>query len=235
MKVDNEKKFDALLKNALEEYILEDINKQLEDLADIEEPQYTEVHKKYIDDFFKKGKNKKKSVWKTWRGVAAVFLCCCMFFNQSITAGIKKIYNNISTEQTDVSFNIKKKPMYIEYDLNAFPEEWRVLYIPNHMINGYLVNKIVGDSSMIEITFSNAVGDEVIYTLSKEECVDFSGIDYEEIYIDDTKGYYYSGENENTLILVYEEEEMSYIRFEANELKKEELIWIAKNNTYFYR
>ena len=231
VKEDN-KKFDLMLKNALEKYLMEEVDKQLEGFENIEDPGYSEEHKKFIEDFFEREKNRKKSNWKKWGGVAAVFLCCCIFFNQNITAEIKEIFNNVSTKQTEISFDVKKKAMYVKYDLNAFPEGWDVLFLPNDMINGYVVEKMKGNESEVQIMFANTKGEELLYILSKEKLKITEGF-YETIDIKGTKGYYF--EDINKLILECEREGLSYVQIESNALEKNDLIWIAKNIVYVYR
>lgn len=225
VKEDN-KKFDLMLKNALEKYLMEEVDKQLEGFEDLEDPGYSEEHKKFIEDFFEREKNRKKSNWKKWGGVAAVFLCCCIFFNQNITAGIKKVFNNVSTKQTEISFDVKKKAMYVEYDLNAFPEGWDVLFLPNDMINGYVVEKMEGNESKVKIIFANTKGDELLYTLSKEDLKLTEDV-YETINIKEKVGYYFG--NTNELILECNREGISYVKMETSTLEKEDLVWIAKN------
>ena len=231
MKEDN-KNFELLLKNALEEYLMEDVGKQLEGFEDLEDPEYSEEYKQFIEGFFEREKNRKKNNWKKWGSVAAVFLCCCIFFNQSITASIKKVFNNVSTKQTEISFDVKKKAMYVEYDLNAFPDGWDVLFLPNDMINGYVVKKIEGDGLKIQIKFANSKGEELLYTLYKEE-LRLPGDFYEFIEIKNVKGYYF--EKLNQLILECEREGLSYVQIETDDLEKNDIIWIAKNIVYVYR
>lgn len=69
----------------------------------------------------------------------------------------------ISTKQTEASFNIKKESMYVQYDFNVFPTEWDIIYLPNDMIGDYVVDKVEGDNSKIEIVFVNSVGDMVFF------------------------------------------------------------------------
>ena len=231
MKIDDNKD-DLIIKKLLEEYLIEDVEKQMESFGELEEPNYSEEHKKFINEFFEKVKNKKKKRWKKWGSVAAVVWVCVIMFNQNITAEIKEIFNNVSTKQTEISFDVKKKTMYVEYDLNAFPKGWDVLYLPNDMKNGYIVKEVKGNETEIQILFVNAKGDKLLYTLSKEQ-LNLIGDSYEKIDINEIQGYHF--ENTNELILESKRNGVSFVKMEPSNMSKEDLIWIAKNIVYVYR
>ena len=104
----------------------------------------------------------------------------------------------------------------------------------NDMIGDYVVNKVEGDNSRIEIVFVNSVGDKLLYKLSKER-VKLSDEAYEVMAIKEMTGYYYERENTNNLVLDYGEEGTVSIQMEAQALEKKDLVWIAKNIVSIYR
>ena len=108
MKINDNRNLDIELKCGLEEYLMEDIDRQLEGFRNLDEPPYSEEYKKFVQNFFKRKKSLRKMQWKRRSGIAAIFICFCIFFSQNISAEIKKVFNNISTKQTEVSFDIKK-------------------------------------------------------------------------------------------------------------------------------
>ena len=221
MKINDNRNLDTELKCGLEEYLMEDIDRQLEGFRNLDEPPYSEEYKKFVQNFFKRKKSLRKMQWKRRSGIAAIFICFCIFFSQNISAEIKKVFNNISTKQTEASFNIKKESMYI-------------IYLPNDMIGDYVVNKVEGDNSRIEIVFVNSVGDKLLYKLSKER-VKLSDEAYEVMAIKGMTGYYYERENTSNLVLDYGEEGTVSIQMEAQALEKKDLVWIAKNIVSIYR
>ena len=155
-------------------------------------------------------------------------------FQSKYFGGDQKVFNNISTKQTEASFNIKKESMYVQYDFNVFPTEWDIIYLPNDMIGDYVVDKVEGDNSKIEIVFVNSVGDKLLYKLSKER-VKLSDEAYEVMAIKGMTGYYYERENTSNLVLDYGEEGTVSIQMEAQALEKKDLVWIAKNIVSIYR
>lgn len=234
MKINDNRNLDIELKCGLEEYLMEDIDRQLEGFRNLDEPPYSEEYKKFVQNFFKRKKSLRKMQWKRRSGIAAIFICFCIFFSQNISAEIKKVFNNISTKQTEASFNIKKESMYVQYDFNVFPTEWDIIYLPNDMIGDYVVDKVEGDNSKIEIVFVNSVGDKLLYKLSKER-VKLSDEAYEVMAIKGMTGYYYERENTSNLVLDYGEEGTVSIQMEAQALEKKDLVWIAKNIVSIYR
>ena len=127
MKINDNRNLDIELKCGLEEYLMEDIDRQLEGFRNLDEPPYSEEYKKCVQNFFKRKKSLRKMQWKRRSGIAAIFICFCIFFSQNISAEIKKVFNNISTKQTEVSFDIKKEAMYVQYPFDVFPTEWDVI------------------------------------------------------------------------------------------------------------
>ena len=216
MKINDNRNLDTELKCGLEEYLMEDIDRQLEGFRNLDEPPYSEEYKKFVQNFFKRKKSLRKMQWKRRSGIAAIFICFCIFFSQNISAEIKKVFNNV------------------QYDFNVFPTEWDIIYLPNDMIGDYVVDKVEGDNSKIEIVFVNSVGDKLLYKLSKER-VKLSDEAYEVMAIKGMTGYYYERENTSNLVLDYGEEGTVSIQMEAQALEKKDLVWIAKNIVSIYR
>lgn len=151
----------------------------------------------------------------------AVFLGCCIFFNQNITAGIKQAFNNVSTKQTEISFDVKKKVMNVKYDLNAFPKGWDILFLPNDLINGYVVEKIESDKVSFEITFVNRAGSKLIYTVFKNKGFSVPQSGYEMVEFDNKKGYYYESESVKNLVLQERKRNKMYeIQLSAKNIEK---------------
>lgn len=230
MRIDNNKQFDLLLKNALEEYIVEDVDKQLENFQELKEPKYSKRYRDFVESFFNKKEGSKNKNWKRWGSIAAAFLCCCIFFNHNITAGIKEVFNNVLTNQTEISFDVKKSALYVEYNMDEFPEQWNTFYLPSDMINGYKVEKIIGDASEFEIVFINQSGEELRYILSRIDAFELSVDCYEQIKIDAENGYFYESEELKSLITTKVNDGILYkIQIITNSLEKEEMVWILKN------
>mgnify|MGYP001725016200 CR=1 FL=1 len=54
MKINDNRNLDIELKCGLEEYLMEDIDRQLEGFRNLDEPPYSEEYKKFVQNFFKR-------------------------------------------------------------------------------------------------------------------------------------------------------------------------------------
>ena len=81
MKINDNRNLDIELKCGLEEYLMEDIDRQLEGFRNLDEPPYSEEYKKFVQNFFKRKKSLRKMQWKRRSGIAAIFICFCIFNN----------------------------------------------------------------------------------------------------------------------------------------------------------
>lgn len=232
MNVTDERNFEAAIKLASEEYLLEYMDKQLEIFQGMDEPPCSKKQKERLTHFFEHRAQARLRKRNRICKIAAVFLCLCIFFNQHISASMKRVFHTVSTKQTEVSLDIKKETMYVSYDFSAFPPDWELLYLPNELIAGYAVDTVAGSSSKIEILFLNARGEKLLYTLSKEK-TQLPPQAYEEMEINGSTAYYC--EKNGTKLLYCETESPLQIEMETQCLRKKDFIQIAKNIVPIYR
>ena len=225
---DYEKIFDDVLSEALNDYIEEESVSWEAEMMSIPEPAYSPKYKRFINRLFQKSVHPVMN-WKKWTCIAAAVLGVCIFITHESTATYREIYKNKVTKETDVSFDIKLKPMYIEYDLSEVPDAWEYVYLPNDIMIGFEVEEMYMEPDIIKVVYSDKEGQTVKYSLYHEkidllngelEPVDIKGIEYS----------YVSYENGTSLIMGTKKESVSYtMLLESDTIEMDDLIWIANN------
>lgn len=112
-----ERYFEEMLTEALADYLDEESNVWEAEISSLPEPAYSLKYKRFINKLLGKTVHP-VSNWKKWTCIAAVFLGVCVFISYDSIASYREIYKNKVVKETDVSFDIKLKPMYVEYDLS---------------------------------------------------------------------------------------------------------------------
>lgn len=225
---DYEECFDNIFVEALAECFNEEIETWESELSDMPEPAYSPKYKRFINNLMGKTVHP-VSNWKKWTCIAAAFFGIFVFVSYEGTASYREIYQNKVIEETEVSFDIKLRPMYIEYDLSNIPKEWEHVYLPNDIMPGFKVEEMYMDPDMIEVLFSDKEGQSVKYRLYHGE-MDFSKESYEKIEIKDMDNSYVSYENGITLVMETKREGVFYtIVIESDTIDMEDMIWITKN------
>lgn len=220
--------FDSLFAEALEEYFDEEVKTLEKELSDIPEPAYSLKYRRFVNNLIGKTVHPVNN-WKKWTCIAAAFFGIIIFVSHEGTASYREIYKNQVTEETDVSFNIKLKPMYIEYDLSNIPKEWEYVFLPNDIMPGFKVEEMNKDSDIIEVLYSDKEGHTVKFSLYHQK-MDFLKDSLEKIEINDMFQCYISYENKVALIMETEIEGVFYtILIESDTIETEDMIWIAKN------
>ena len=225
---DYEKIFDDVLSEALNDYIEEESAAWEAEMMSIPEPQYSPKYKRFINRLLQKSVHPVMN-WKKWTCIAAAVLGVCVFITHESTATYREIYKNKVTKETDVSFDIKLKPMYIEYDLSNIPDEWEYVYLPNDIMIGFAVEEMHTESDIIEVVYSDKEGQIVKYSLYHEK-IDFSNEELEPVDIEEMDHSYISYENGVSLIMETKMEGVSYtMLLESDTIEIDDLIWIANN------
>lgn len=225
---DYEKIFDDVLSEALNDYIEEESAVWEEELMSIPEPAYSPKYKRFINRLFQKSVHPVVS-WKKWTCIAAAFLGVCIIITHESTATYREIYINKVTKQTDVSFDIKVRPMYIEYDLSDIPDNWEYVYLPNDIMQGFAVDEIHMEPNVIEVVYSDKEGQTVKYSLYHEK-MNFTVADIEVVKINGIDHSYVSYEDGISLIMETKKEGVSYtMLLESDTIEMEDMIWIANN------
>lgn len=225
---DFEKIFDDALSEALNEYIEEESSVWEAEMMSIPEPAYSPKYKKFINYLFQKTVHPVTN-WKKWTCIAAAFLGVCTLITYESTATYKEIYNNKVTKETDVSFDIKTQPMYIEYNLSDIPDDWKYVFLPNDIMQGFAVEEMHTESDIIEVVYSDKEGQIVRFSLYHEK-IDFSNEELEPVDIKEMDHSYISYENGVFLIMETKMEGVSYtMLLESDTIEKDDMIWIANN------
>lgn len=223
-----ERYFDEILIEALTDYMDEESNAWESELSSLPEPAYSLKYKRFINKLLGKTVHP-VSNWKKWTCIAAAFLGVCVFISYDSIASYREIYKNKVIKETDVSFNIKLKPMYVEYDLSNIPDEWEYVYLPNDIMQGFEVEEMSMQSDKIEVQYSNVKGQTVKYALYNEK-LDYSKSGLEQIEIKNMNHSYITNENGSALIMETEQEGIFYtIVIESDTIEMEDMIWMAKN------
>lgn len=225
---DYEKIFDAVLSEALNDYIEEEYAVWEAEMVSIPEPAYSPKYKRFINLLFQKSVHPTTS-WKKWTCIAAAVLGVCIFITHESAATYREIYINKITKETDVSFDVKVRPMYIEYDLSNIPDEWEYVYLPNDIMIGFEVEEMHMERDNIKVVYSDKEGQTVKYSLYHEK-IDFLNGELEPVDIKGMEYSYISYENGISLIMGTKKESVSYtMLLESDTIEMDDLIWIANN------
>ena len=225
---DFEKIFDDVLSEALNDYIEEESAAWEAEMMSIPEPAYSPKYKRFINRLFQKSVHPVTN-WKKWTCIAAAVLGVCIFITNESTATYREIYKNKVTKETDVSFDIKLKPMYIEYDLSNIPDEWEYVYLPNDIMIGFEVEEMQVEPDIIKVVYSDKEGQTVKYSLYHEK-IDLLNGELEPVDIKGMAYSYVSYENGISLIMGTKKESVSYtMLLESDTIEMDDLIWIANN------
>ena len=230
---DYEKIFDDVLSEALNDYIEEESAAWEAEMMSIPEPAYSPKYKRFINRLFQKSVHPVMN-WKKWTCIAAAVLGVCIFITHESTATYREIYKNKVTKETDVSFDIKLKPMYIEYDLSEVPDAWEYVYLPNDIMIGFEVEEMYMEPDIIKVVYSDKEGQTVKYSLYHEK-IDLSNENLEPVDINGMEHSYVSYENGISLIMETKREGVSYtMLLESDTIEIDDLIWIANNLKMVY-
>ena len=225
---DYEKIFDDVLSEALNDYIEEESAAWEAEMMSIPEPQYSPKYKRFINRLLQKSVHPVMN-WKKWTCIAAAVLGVCIFITHESTATYREIYKNKVTKETDVSFDIKLKPMYIEYDLSEVPDAWEYVYLPNDIMIGFEVEEMYMEPDIIKVVYSDKEGQTVKYSLYHEK-IDLLNGELEPVDIKGMEYSYVSYENGTSLIMETKREGVSYtMLLESDTIEIDDLIWIANN------
>lgn len=220
--------FDSLFAEALEKCFDEEVETWENELSVIPEPAYSPKYRRFINNLMGKTVHPINN-WKKWTCIAAAFFGIIIFVSHEGTASYREIYKNQLTEETDVSFNVKLKPMYIEYDLSNIPKEWEYVFLPNDIMPGFKVEEMNKESDIIEVVYSDKEGQIVKFSLYHEK-IDFSNKELEPVDIKEMDHSYISYENGVSLIMETKMEGVSYtMLLESDTIEMEDMIWIANN------